>query len=199
MATTRIRIKRGIASAWSSANPVLGAGELGYDTTNRLLKVGDGVTAWNSLPGIDFDGASFDAEDIGFDDSGLTVVEGADVQEALAAIDAELAAASSSYESKTPTVNTVAATGATEALAFGSTHDVTMDQNCTFSFTGAPTSGLAGSMTVIVRGAFTPTWPGSVDWAGGVAPTYTAPAVYTFLTVDGATTVLGFLAGAGIG
>jgi hypothetical protein len=104
MATTRIRIKRGIASAWSSANPVLGAGELGYDTTNRVLKVGDGVTAWNSLPGIDFDGASFDAEDIGFDDSGLTVVEGADVQEALASIDAELAAASSSYGSKAKVV-----------------------------------------------------------------------------------------------
>jgi hypothetical protein len=123
MATTRIRIKRGIASAWSSANPVLGAGELGYDTTNRVLKVGDGVTAWNSLPGIDFDGASFDAEDIGFDDSGLTVVEGADVQEALASIDAELAAASSSYApaagyNDDPTLTSLGSVGAGNSTTF---------------------------------------------------------------------------------
>lgn len=37
------------AANWSSNNPTLLSGEIGYDTTNRIFKVGDGATAWNSL------------------------------------------------------------------------------------------------------------------------------------------------------
>lgn len=92
----------------------------------------------------------------------------------------------------TPTVNTVPATGAAEDIDFGTeAHDLTMDQNCAFSFTNPPASGDRGKIEVIVRGAFTPTWPASVDWPGGVEPTYAAPTLYTFVTVDGGTTVLG--------
>lgn len=93
------------------------------------------------------------------------------------------------------TVSTVAATGTTESLAFNRIHDVTMDANCTFTFTGALAAGNTSSMTVILRGAFTPTWPAAVDWAGGVTPTHSAPSVFEFLTVDGGVTVFGFLAG----
>ena len=38
------------AAEWESQNPVLGAGEYGYDTTNKITKMGDGTTAWNALP-----------------------------------------------------------------------------------------------------------------------------------------------------
>ena len=38
------------AAEWESQNPVLGAGEFGYDTTNKITKMGDGTTAWNALP-----------------------------------------------------------------------------------------------------------------------------------------------------
>lgn len=41
--------RRATAANWSSTNPILAAGELGYDTTNDVLKIGDGSTAWNSL------------------------------------------------------------------------------------------------------------------------------------------------------
>lgn len=44
-----IQLRRGTAAAWSSANPVLAAGEPGYATDTRILKHGDGTTAWNSL------------------------------------------------------------------------------------------------------------------------------------------------------
>ena len=37
------------AEEWASDNPVLAAGEIGYDTTNKITKIGDGVTAWNRL------------------------------------------------------------------------------------------------------------------------------------------------------
>jgi hypothetical protein len=41
--------KRGTASRWTSTNPVLLAGEIGVETDTNKLKVGDGVTQWNSL------------------------------------------------------------------------------------------------------------------------------------------------------
>jgi hypothetical protein len=44
-----ITIRKGTASQWSSNNPVLASGELGFDTTNNILKIGDGSTSWNSL------------------------------------------------------------------------------------------------------------------------------------------------------
>lgn len=34
---------------WSSANPVLQLGELGIDTTEKKIKIGDGTTPWNDL------------------------------------------------------------------------------------------------------------------------------------------------------
>ena len=44
--------RRDTAANWSSANPVLEAGEFGYDTTNKVVKIGDGSTRWNALTAI---------------------------------------------------------------------------------------------------------------------------------------------------
>jgi hypothetical protein len=46
---TAITIRKGTASQWSSTNPVLASGEPGYDLSNNILKIGDGVSNWNSL------------------------------------------------------------------------------------------------------------------------------------------------------
>jgi Major tropism determinant N-terminal domain/Phage tail repeat like len=46
---TTIRVRRGTAAQWSTANPILALGELGLETDTSKLKGGDGVTAWNSL------------------------------------------------------------------------------------------------------------------------------------------------------
>jgi hypothetical protein len=48
--TTRFKLRRDTEANWASTNPVLASGEPGYDTSNNRLKVGDGVSAWNSLP-----------------------------------------------------------------------------------------------------------------------------------------------------
>lgn len=45
-----IQMRRGTSALWTSANPVLSSGELGIDTSEGSFKVGDGTTAWNSLP-----------------------------------------------------------------------------------------------------------------------------------------------------
>jgi len=95
-------------------------------------------------------------------------------------------------------VNTVASSGATETLdtsAYG-VHDVTMSEACTFTFSNPAPSGDCSSFVLILRGAFTPTLPASVDWSGGSAPTYTTPSVYVFVTVDAGTTWLGSQVGA---
>ncbi len=49
MATVRLQIRRGTASQWTSANPILAAGELGVETDSRKIKIGDGATSWTSL------------------------------------------------------------------------------------------------------------------------------------------------------
>lgn len=46
---TTITIRKGTSSQWSSTNPVLASGEPGYDLSNNILKIGDGVSNWNSL------------------------------------------------------------------------------------------------------------------------------------------------------
>jgi hypothetical protein len=47
---TRMQQRRGTASQWVAANTVLTAGELGYETDTGQFKIGDGTTAWLSLP-----------------------------------------------------------------------------------------------------------------------------------------------------
>lgn len=49
-AITTIRLRRGTAAQWSSANPVLAAGEMGIETDTRKFKFGNGLTQWNSIP-----------------------------------------------------------------------------------------------------------------------------------------------------
>lgn len=45
-----IKLRRGTESQWSAANPVLSNGELVVETDTRKVKIGDGTTAYNSLP-----------------------------------------------------------------------------------------------------------------------------------------------------
>jgi hypothetical protein len=45
----QIQFRRGTASEWTSANPILAVGEMGIETDTDLFKIGDGTTAWNSL------------------------------------------------------------------------------------------------------------------------------------------------------
>lgn len=46
---TRMQQRRGTAAQWTSANPVLAAGEIGFETDTNKFKIGNGSTAWASL------------------------------------------------------------------------------------------------------------------------------------------------------
>jgi hypothetical protein len=47
--TAQIQLRKGTAAAWTSANPTLASGEVGYETDTGKQKIGDGTTAWTSL------------------------------------------------------------------------------------------------------------------------------------------------------
>lgn len=49
---TRMRQRRGTAAEWAAENPILADGELGYERDTKIVKMGDGLTAWADLPGI---------------------------------------------------------------------------------------------------------------------------------------------------
>lgn len=49
-AITKIQLRRGTAAEWAASNPVLLAGEMGWESDTGEFKVGDGVTAWSSRP-----------------------------------------------------------------------------------------------------------------------------------------------------
>ena len=49
--------RRGTKTQWETANPVLAVGEIGFSYNENVVKIGDGVTAWNSLSQIGSDSA----------------------------------------------------------------------------------------------------------------------------------------------
>jgi hypothetical protein len=95
-------------------------------------------------------------------------------------------------------------TGATRTidLESGNFFSATLDQACTFTFSNPAASGdFCGFALALTNGeAYTITWPASVDWVGGTAPTLTASGLdlLVFVTYDGGTTWLGLVSGTDI-
>jgi hypothetical protein len=103
------------------------------------------------------------------------------------------ATADTRYSFLTETVNTVASSGATQtipAVTSSTISDITLSNNCTFTF---PTATAGTSFTLVLRqdgtGGRTATFPAGTKWASAIAPTVTSTAsavdVFTFLCVNG--------------
>ena len=45
----QIQLRRDTAADWTSGNPTLAAGEIGFESDTNQIKLGDGATAWTSL------------------------------------------------------------------------------------------------------------------------------------------------------
>ena len=102
------------------------------------------------------------------------------------------------------TENAVTLTGTSTTIdisaATNFVHDLT--GATTYTFSNPASTGNASSFTLKIIQDSTAraiTWPSSVDWAGGTAPTLTGTNngvdVFTFYTIDGGTTYYGFTAG----
>ena len=46
---SKYQLRQGLAANWTSNNPTLLSGEIGYETDTGFVKIGDGTTAWTSL------------------------------------------------------------------------------------------------------------------------------------------------------
>lgn len=83
--TQRMQQRRDSAANWTSVNPILASGEIGVETGNnpRKFKIGDGVSAWNSLEYSIYTPATPIIDDVGtefshfyFAESGIMDTEG---------------------------------------------------------------------------------------------------------------------------
>ena len=85
----------------------------------------------------------------------------------------------------------------------GNVFELTLTGNVTYTFSNPPVNNIGGSFTLIQKqdgtGSRTVTWPASVKWASGSAPTVTAAAssidIFTFITTDGGASWYGFTGG----
>ena len=97
-----------------------------------------------------------------------------------------------------------AATGAVDIdLTDGNNHQITLTGNITLTFSNPVAAIEMSPLTLLIiqdgTGGHAITWPASVQWAGGTAPTLTTTldtvSILTFFTNDGGVTWYGFLSG----
>ena len=60
----KIQLRRGTAAEWTAANPILADGEMGLETDTKVMKVGDGITDWNSLTSVNVAAHDHDVGDL---------------------------------------------------------------------------------------------------------------------------------------
>lgn len=171
-----IQIRRDTASNWTSANPILALGEMGAETDTSKIKIGDGTTAWASVPYL------IDAGDY------LT------------------ATSTNTLTNKTITgvKETKVAMGANDIdLSAGNYFTYTLSGAQTLTVSNVASSGSVSAFVLEVTngGSAALSYFSGVTWAAATAPTLTAAGVDTlaFFTTDGGTTWRGFVLGLGMG
>jgi hypothetical protein len=61
---TRMQQRRGTSADWTTANPILAAGEIGFETETGQFKIGDGTNRWDDLSYFkNLEDLGFNAED----------------------------------------------------------------------------------------------------------------------------------------
>ena len=188
-----IQIRRDTASNWTTANPILALGEMGAEIDTSKIKLGDGVTAWASVPYL------IDAGDYLTATSTNTLTN------------KTITFAGNTLTGVAPTT-TPTLTGVKETKVAMGAHDIDLSLGNYFSYTlsGAQTltvSNVAssGSVSAFVLevtngGSAALTFFSGVTWAAATPPTLTAAGVDTlaFFTSDGGTTWRGFVLGLGM-
>ena len=172
----------------------------GGDQTGDLLISASNIKLTNAAGEFFLYGRNNDSVELFFDNTKRfeTTSVGADVTGELIADSYNETYAAVTSTSNATTVNCEA----------GNAFSHTLTENTTFTFSNPPASGTAYSFSIeIIQDAsasgFTVTWPASVDWPSGTAPTLTATAsakdVFVFTTRDGGTNWYGFTAGQALG
>jgi len=178
--TAELNILDGVTATTAELNILDGA-----TVTAAELNILDGVTATTAeVNYLDITtlGTSEASKVVTADANGVTVFDGGIVED--------------------ETTVTSTSNAATINCRDGNVFTHVLTENTTFTFSNPPATGTAFGFTLKVvqdSTARTITWPTSVDWAGGEAPTISAGSgevdVFVFYTHDGGTTFYGFTAG----
>ena len=197
--TDKFKIGNG-STAWNS---------LGYNSLpNNVLPLAGGA-----MTGAITTNSTFDGVDIATRDAVLTSTTttanaalpkaGGTLSGAIVGADQIISAPVLKDVGETCVANATSGSTDTIDLEDGNVHNVTLTANCTFTFSNPPASGTSGSFTLFLNqdgtGSRTATWPGSVKWAGGTAPTLTTTAsrtdILVFTTIDAGTIWYGAVSG----
>lgn len=153
-----MQLRRDTAANWTSNNPTLSAGEMGYETDTGKFKIGDGSTAWTSL--------AYKSS------TGLTSI----VEDTTPELGGEMDAGAHTI-GFTETDNGDSSTADTINWTLSNKQKSTLTGVCTFTFT-APSNpcNLLLRLVQDATGSRTVTWPATVKWPSGTAPTLTTTA-----------------------
>ena len=174
---------------------------LGVTATAAELNILDGVTATTAELNI-LDGVTATAAEVNYLD--ITLLGTSEASKAVTT-DANGVTVFDGGIVEDETTVTSTSNAATINCRDGNVFTHVLTENVTYTFSNPPASGRAFGFTLKVvqdSTARTITWPASVDWAGGEAPTISAGSgevdVFVFYTHDGGTTWYGFTAGAAL-
>jgi hypothetical protein len=81
---TRMQQRKGTAAQWTAADPILNAGEIGWESDTNKFKIGDGTNHWDDLTYF------LDATDLGFNSADYIAVTQKGVANGVAALDANV-------------------------------------------------------------------------------------------------------------
>ena len=81
---TRMQQRKGTAAQWTAADPILNAGEIGWESDTNKFKIGDGTNHWDDLTYF------LDATDTGFNSADYIAVTQKGVANGVAALDANV-------------------------------------------------------------------------------------------------------------
>jgi len=80
---TRMQQRKGTAAQWTAADPILNAGEIGWESDTNKFKIGDGTNHWDDLTYF------LDSTDTGFNAADYVQVTDKDAVNGVAALDAD--------------------------------------------------------------------------------------------------------------
>jgi hypothetical protein len=156
---TRMQQRRGTAAQWTAANPILAAGEIGFETDSGKFKMGDGVNTWSSLfyfaDAADFDTTAINASINSAVSTAVTnLVAGAPaalntLNEIAAAIDNNASYAATIVQSLSEKASTSAMTAADLLVATAADAALTAHSNDTTNIHGIANTALLATTSYV--------------------------------------------------